>query len=110
MLFTCRNHKFDDCIGGWSGFCTSYVPAGIIDARLSGVETMKDNKPLLIQELHWFLLAIVVSFSIWCILTLLGDQRLVVSASRYSRELYGFIATVGFIYFLRASGKWVNLS
>ena len=71
---------------------------------------MKNNKPLLIQELQWFLLAIVVSVSIWCTLTLLGDQRLVVNASRYTRELYGFITTVGFIYFLRASGRWVNLT
>ena len=71
---------------------------------------MKNIKEHLIEELRWFFFAILISCSIWWILTFLADQTLVVNASRYTRELYGFITTVGFIYFLRLSGRWVNLS
>ena len=69
---------------------------------------MKHIKPTLFAELQWFFLSVVLSFTIWFVLTLLADQTLIVDTSRYSRELYGFIATVGFIYLLRASCKWVN--
>ena len=62
------------------------------------------------EELRWFFLAIMVSFSVWFLLTVLSDQSLIIDSYRYSRELYGFVITVGFIYLLRASRKWVNLS
>ena len=62
------------------------------------------------EELRWLFLAIVLSFSAWFVLSILSDQSLIVDSHRYSRELYGFGITIGFIYLLRASRKWVNLS
>ena len=75
------------------------------------MKTMKiDITNTIREELRWLLLAIVLSFSAWFVLSILSDQSLIVDSHRYSRELYGFGITIGFIYLLRASRKWVNLS
>ena len=71
---------------------------------------MKNEYTSVSQELLWLFISISLSFSIWGFLTLLADQTPIVDSYRYNRELLGFVLTIGFIYLLRLSSRWVNLA
>jgi hypothetical protein len=70
---------------------------------------METKKNRFVEELRWFVLSVIISFSLWCFLALIVNQNIILDEYLYNREQNGFIMTVGFIYFLRLSAWRVKV-
>jgi len=68
---------------------------------------MKTFQRKLRKELLWFVCTVIGSFVLWCALSLIMDQKIIIDECLYDKEGKGFIMTIGFIYLIRLS-TWVN--
>ena len=59
------------------------------------------------KEALFFALAVVASLVFWIFLAIITEQNIIAREYLYVREKYAFLATVGFIYFIRLNA-WVT--
>ena len=52
-------------------------------------------------EILFFLFVCSISLLFWMIMAVITDQEIIIREYLYARERNAFIATIGFIYFLR---------
>ena len=64
----------------------------------------KDKLP---KEFLWFVLTVIGSFLFWCVLALIVNQNIIADEYLYDRERNGFLITIGIVYFIRLSTRFI---